>query len=239
VSARPYEINALNLPPVIVATLALGLSACDGDPVLPAPQPVELRITGATEFYVGGTASIDSTTVELRNGIVDLRGTFPGRETRAGTMILELLKDDPVAQGGQTTRAFDRYTADVVLTPGIVRIDLELLDTPLAMLELSRPAVSALLVDDPCVLDTRFESSAESVDADRALYQGTFQNLIEFVFASTDSYGGGNIFEDGQDRAHFAATCASDAWDLADTTACVELGRELVCLFHAWERADG
>ena len=109
-------VASLRRAVILAAAVALPmLASCDSDPVQPQPQGIDLRVIGATEFYTGGIARLDTAVIELSNGIVDLRGRFEGRMSREGTLVLDLFKGDPIIDAEQTTVSFDRYETEVLL----------------------------------------------------------------------------------------------------------------------------
>lgn len=222
----------------LIAAMLL-LPGCEDDPVGPQPQSIEIRITGGVEFYTGGTASFGATVVELQPGIVDLRGSADPGVAGTETVVLDLEKGTPVVEGQQTTQRFDRFETELTLAPGIVDIDLGTLPQPVPMVELDSPVLTAFIVDDPCTLQTHIVTESSVVDADRAIYFGSFGNLIAFTVAESLSYDGGDLFDDGMDRSAFHAACATDVWDLADTVVCAGTGTGFACVQYAWGEESG
>jgi hypothetical protein len=236
-SGRKYPM--MRLPLYLACTLVVSpITACDDSLTDPAPRAgtLALRILGDFSAYESALLRLNGEEHRLTRTNSVLSGSVGNVSFGTVELAFELLRRPEVVSGGQVNTKFDVALGSAVFTGSPLEISAAELGSLTPMLSLANDVASALLIDDPCVLETVVMTSSRTVDADRALYGETLKDLITFVFAETSDYDGGNVFDPVQDRQSFDATCMSSVWKLADTLVCVALNNELHCLHYLWER---
>lgn len=222
--------------PMILLLAALAASCSDSTEPSTGPATLELTVTGDFSSYETATVKVDGREVGLMIGDTELTVSVPDVPLGEVPLEFKLTKSVEATSSGQTAVRFDRARASVSFDGAPVRISESGFEEVTARLELSSAGATASLADDPCVLETAVATSASYVDVDRALYRDSFADLITFVFAVSDDYDGGNLFDLVADVGEYESVCAGAEWSLADTLICVEIEGELGCFHFQWER---
>jgi hypothetical protein len=227
------------IPLYLACTLAVSpFAACDNSVNDPTPRAgtLELRITGDFSAYESALLRLDGDEHPLTRTDNALFGSVGNVSFGTVELAFNFLRPPEVVSRGQVNTKFDLVLGSFVFTGSPLEISTADLGSPTSMLSLANDVATAVLIDDPCVLETVVITSSRTVDADRALYGVTLDDLITFVFAETVDYDGGNVFGLVQDQRSFDATCMSSAWKLADTLICIAVNNQLRCLYYLWER---
>jgi hypothetical protein len=219
----------------LICLLAAG---CDygGGPEVTAGR-LELTVVTEAEAYDSAAVALEGNALRLERTGDRWRGDFDNVSFGVRDLTLRFYRPSQIA-GEQTTTRLDEATTQVDFRGEPVAIDMAEVPNVTPLVELVNEVATAMLVDDPCVLETRIASALPAVDVDRALYGNTFDDLITFVFASTEDNDGGNLFDLAEGRDAFLATCRAGDWQLADTLACVFASTTLHCLHYVWQRED-
>lgn len=216
----------------VLLTLAMFLPGCNTT-TSPDVGFLEISITGDFSTFERGEILFDG----LAYPVTLMTDRLDAMIGQVSVGIVEfdlLLYASDVTTGQQTTTRYTHATARTTFEGGVVRLDEIDLQERLNWIQLANPVAVAVLRDDPCVLETRVTTASPVVDMDRALYAGSFVELIAFVFVRTGTYMGENLFDLVEDYGNFLTVCEDGAFELADTLICVDVSTYLECLYHAW-----